>query len=153
MFFIQSEEQNRIVNLAKVRLSPKVQSVGCIWQVDISDKVKFISIQSNLHVNNFVVVNEQKYVSVTKIVMTETKCLLICSCTLIYKCRINIANNSTCSNLTMYFQINAPENNYSFNQQFLKGNTWYLEFYMYDIIPMQNECKINALNLHFSKQS
>lgn len=62
MFFIQSEEQNRIVNLAKVRLLPKVQYVGCVWQVDVSDKVEFIPIQSILNVNNFVVVNEQKYV-------------------------------------------------------------------------------------------
>lgn len=62
MFFIQSEEQNRIVNLAKVRLLPKVQSVGCVWQVDVSDQVEFIPIQSILNVNNFVVVNEQKYV-------------------------------------------------------------------------------------------
>ena len=46
VFFIQSEEQNRIVNLAKVRLLPKIQSVGCVWQVGISDDVDFIPIQS-----------------------------------------------------------------------------------------------------------
>lgn len=62
LFFIQSEEQNRIVNCAKVRLLPKVQSVGCVWQVDVSDKVEFIPSQFILNVNNFVVVNEQKYV-------------------------------------------------------------------------------------------
>lgn len=62
MFFIRPEEQNRIINLAKVGLLPKVQSVGCVWQVDVSDKVEFIPIQSILNDNNFVVVNGQKYV-------------------------------------------------------------------------------------------
>lgn len=62
VFFIQSEEQNRIVNLAKVRLLPKIQSVGCVWQVGISDDVDFIPIQSIINVNNFVVINDQNYV-------------------------------------------------------------------------------------------
>jgi hypothetical protein len=62
IFFIQAEELNRVVNLAKIRLLPKVQSVGCVWQVDISDNVDFIPIQSILNVNNFVVVCDQNYV-------------------------------------------------------------------------------------------
>lgn len=62
--FLQSDEKYppRTVNVAMLKLFRKIQPVGCVWEVEEVDEIDFLPINSILNVNNFLVINDKKYI-------------------------------------------------------------------------------------------